>query len=465
MARTVGESAGRELSGLTLGDRRIDARALEIASRIAAAPQDSFPEQMSSEAELEALYRFFANPKVTMDGLLAPHVRATHERVAAHRVVRVIHDTTSFRFGGDRDGLGVLIGSSKGFFAHTTLAVAGDATNEPLGVLAIRPFIHTDTVARRKMTQNERVRETRARARTNRESCRWEQQALDVQAALPASTHAIHLMDQEGDDFEVYTELLRANVPFVIRMKPGRITSENAPANMVLARVPAMVFRKVRLSERKKNTKKHPARPERDAELEIRWGSFDLFRRYDVEPRTASLNAVHVFEPNPPPGQDAIEWLLVTNETIENLDDATAIVDHYRARWMIEEYFKALKTGCAFEKRQLTSFDGLTKALALFAPIAWSLLVLRHVSRVEPTRRATLLFSTDELLLLRALIEERKQTLPTVLSARDAMLAIARLGGHIRNNGDPGWAVLGRGYLRFAEAKAVWDLARRYDQS
>jgi hypothetical protein len=29
---------------------------------------------------------------------------------------------------------------------------------------------------------------------------------------------------------------------------------------------------------------------------------------------------------------------------------------------------------------------------------------------------------------------------------REAMLAIAALGGHIKNNGDPGWAVLGRGY-------------------
>ena len=26
------------------------------------------------------------------------------------------------------------------------------------------------------------------------------------------------------------------------------------------------------------------------------------------------------------------------------------------------------------------------------------------------------------------------------------MLAIARLGGHIKNNGEPGWIVLGRGF-------------------
>jgi len=71
-----------------------------------------------------------------------------------------------------------------------------------------------------------------------------------------------------------------------------------------------------------------------------------------------------VVEPEPPPGEAAIEWMLVTSEPVQTLEDAAAIVDHYRARWLIEEYFKALKTGCAFEKRQLMHLDGLVRALA-----------------------------------------------------------------------------------------------------
>jgi len=31
-------------------------------------------------------------------------------------------------------------------------------------------------------------------------------------------------------------------------------------------------------------------------------------------------------------------------------------------------------------------------------------------------------------------------------TGRDALLAVVKLGGHIRNNGEPGWLVLGRGY-------------------
>ena len=36
------------------------------------------------------------------------------------------------------------------------------------------------------------------------------------------------------------------------------------------------------------------------------------------------------------------------------------------------EYFKALKTGCAYEKRQLTSFDGLV-GLCEFAMVSFEL--------------------------------------------------------------------------------------------
>jgi hypothetical protein len=38
-----------------------------------------------------------------------------------------------------------------------------------------------------------------------------------------------------------------------------------------------------------------------------------------------------------------------------------------------------------------------------------------------------------------------KKPLPRKPTARDALLAVATLGGHLKSNGDPGWLVLGRG--------------------
>ena len=58
-------------------------------------------------------------------------------------------------------------------------------------------------------------------------------------------------------------------------------------------------------------------------------------------------------------------------------------------RCLIEEFFKYLKTGCAYEKRRLESLDTLLIALALLAPIAWQLLVFRHLTREVPTAPTT----------------------------------------------------------------------------
>ena len=72
-------------------------------------------------------------------------------------------------------------------------------------------------------------------------------------------------------------------------------------------------------------------------------------------------------------------------------------MDVYRARWIIEDYFKALKTGCCLERRQIESYDALRKVLAILAPIAWRLLGL---TRQDSKRRPTWAFSTLELELL-----------------------------------------------------------------
>jgi hypothetical protein len=152
---------------------------------------------------------------------------------------------------------------------------------------------------------------------------------------------------------------------------------------------------------------------------------------------------------------------LIQNIRSSRMADATDIVDHYRSRWIIEEYFKALKTGCSFEKRQLTTYEGLVRALAIFAPLAWRLLALRHLARASRPRPASGLLEDEQLLLLRTLLAKRRYALPVDPTVYDAMLGIAALGGHIKNNGDPGWLVIGRGFTRFVEAEAVWRLARQ----
>ena len=466
--RDRGEGILGEFDGVSLGDSRLEERLRRIVALTSVCPSDSFPEQMESVADREALYRFLSNSRVTLDSLLSGHVRQTHERIGECALVRVVHDTSTFHFPGERSGLGRIRGGAKGFLGHVALAVAANETCEPLGVLGVCPFIHEDAEAHSGMTQGERVRATRAKPRDARESSRWEKLAVVVSSALPEGVRALHIMDQEADDYDLLAELQKEKLGFVVRGCPTRQTTDaGLGAKEVLAKNPATVFRTVSLNPRSKQKQVtsrggHPARAERMATLKLRWGQITIQRRQysrrDI--REVSFWAVHVFEPKPPKDEEPIEWMLFTSEPVNTLDEATAVVDHYRARWIIEEYFKALKTGCSFEKRQLTSFEGLVRALSIFVPMAWHLLVLRHFGRLSESGPANRLFDREQLLLLRALLKKRRYAFPVEPTLRDAMLSIAALGGHIKNNGNPGWLVLGRGFTRFVEAEAVWRLAR-----
>lgn len=457
-----------EFGGESLGDARLDERLRRIVTLAAADPSESFPDQMESVADREALYRFLANPKVTLAGVLSGHVRQTHDRVRRRGVVRIVHDTSTFRFLGDREGLGVLRGGAKGFLAHVALAVAADETREPLGVLGVYPYLHQDAVAHTGMTRTQRVKASRTKPRAERESARWEQMALTVSRGLPPEVAALHVMDQEADDYDVLAALDGAGLRYVIRACPTRQTTDGKlPVKEVLARQAGTLFRTVPLTPRSaqkevKTRGRHPERTERLATLQVRWGTVTLPRRQysDTRMATVAVHAVHVVEPDPPAGEAPIEWMLFTSEAVQSLEDATLIVDHYRARWIIEEYFKALKTGCAFEKRQLTHLAGLLRALAVFVPLAWRLLLLRHLGRASAPMPVTELFDKEQVLLLRKLLKRRGYRLPPRPTMRDAMLGIAALGGHIKNNGAPGWLVLGRGLTRFFETEVGWRLAR-----
>jgi hypothetical protein len=459
---------GAEFDGESLGDARLDERLKRIVALAASDPAQTFPEQMASVADREALSRFLANPKVTLPRVLSGHMRQTLARMKGHQVVRLVHDTTPFRFEGDRQGLGILSGGAKGFLAHVALAVSADETREPWGVLGVHPYIHTEVVAHRAMTNNQRIAALRAKPRADRESARWEQLARRVSALLPDGVVGLHVMDQEADDYDLLAALQDASLRYVVRAFPDRQTNEaKLPVKAVLARQPATLFRTVPLAPRgpKKARRlrgRHPARVERMATLDIRWGTVTLPRRKysTTKTRSVTVSAVHVVEPEPPRGETPIEWMLFTSEPVETRADAIAIVDHYRARWLIEEYFKALKTGCALAKRQLTSLSALLRALAIFVPMAWRLLALRHLSRTIPVRPVGDLLTRTQLLLLRRLLTSRRFHLRERPTIQEAMLGVAALGGHIKNNGAPGWLVLGRGLTRLLDTEVGWRLAQ-----
>src|SRR5688572_5455923 len=354
------EDIRKEFAGVDLGDARLNARLLKVVQRVAASPADSFPKVSASDSELEALYRLLRNDAVDWEAVLAPHVAATVRRGIEQGLTRIVHDTTDFVFSGDRDGLGPVMGETKGFFGHFALAVSGDESRVPLGVVGLAPWVRRP---RGRGTLNERKLEARKTPRPQKESFRWETLAK-VTSARFSTPEVIHVMDQEADDFVVMAELLNAGLRFVIRGSRARLLHREGPSvASQLAEADPVVFRTVPLALREahrsaKQRKAHPPRREREASLQLRWTAIELEKppHSQSEADAVLLWAVEVFEPAPPPGETAICWTLFTNEVVDNAESATAVVDHYRARWRVEEYFRALKQGCAIQQRQLESY-------------------------------------------------------------------------------------------------------------
>ncbi len=460
-------SVVQELASGSLGDARLNQRRNRIMAILERHPDRGFPEACANSAEAEAFYRFLRNERIDWTAIVEPHLAATRARCVAAGEVLIIHDTTDLVFAGDapREGLTRLGPSRHGFWLHTSLAVAADGSRTPLGVLGLQPFVRPARgAARPPKKDRERFHDPL------KESRYWREGVAAVRAALPPETDTIHVMDRGADSYESFAEWVTQGDRFIVRLTHDRRVQ--APAGSVgalstaLAEAPIVCQREVGVAPRRDGKRTlsartlHPARAGRTATLAIAATHVELSRPREVSaaaPATLPVHVVRVSECDAPVGTEPIEWRLITTEPIGTREQIERIVDAYRTRWLIEEFFKALKTGCAYEKRQLESYQTLLVALALLAPIAWRLLLLRHLAREIPTAAATTVLSAPQLQVLRAVPQGRMLT--TQSTVRDVLAAIARLGGHLAQNGSPGWLILGRGYQKLCDMELGWIAA------
>jgi hypothetical protein len=449
-----------ELSTAALGDPRRTARLCWLVKQLSERPGFSLPQTLGSDSELEAAYRFLGSKGVEPSAIMAPHVAATVERCASYETVYAVSDTSEFCFGGEeeRAGLGYLQGNRRGFHGHMTLAVAGDGSRCPLGVLA------WDTIVRGPVPKQRRGGGERAED-PHRESKKWQEGALKAEQALASPAAVLHVMDREADAYDLLAWMCARGARFVIRVARDRKIDDDEFTRLFesLQGAPSVFSSQVSITARAraKANKQHPARTQRAARLQ-----YAVARRIIPRPPTANsdgpseltLNFVHITEPNPPADQEPVDWKLVTREPIETGQDVLNIVDAYRARWTIEEYFKAIKTGCAYEKAQLESLHSLLNYLATLLPVAWQLLALRNLGRDQPNEPASKLLTPLQLEVLAAMATRRP--LPLNPTIEDAMLSIAGMGGHLKNNGAPGWQTLGRGFQDLVKYVAAWVAAK-----
>jgi hypothetical protein len=456
-----------ECAGADLGDKRLNKRLVTSSRAVAADPSKGFP-QLMSEAELEGFYRFLSNDDVDAATILAPHRGATVERCAAHGVVVCVQDTSAFVFGTPREGLGD--DRKNTFRAHATLAVTANEAREPLGVLDLHTWARTgESASKKRLSGQVSYEESR---KLPREQERWASSVARSTAVVGQAAQLIHVMDSEADDYTLLAGLVHEGHRFVIRLCSDRLLARDTREEPRKLReqvktFPALYEQEVELGERRNSTRYPPRtkrslpRASRTAQLTVHAGTAHVRAPGHLGSdcvKSVVLGIVWVREHEPPDGQQPIDWILATTEPLRTPAEVRSVVTYYRCRWVIEEFFKALKSGCSFERRQLETYESIVNALAMFTPVAWGLLRLRSLSRAAKPRPAAGVLTETQIQVLSLLSPPFAEI--NAPSARDALLAIAKLGGHLKRNGDPGWQVLGRGYAKLLEICQGFLLAR-----
>jgi len=442
----------KEYDAVRLGDKRLNARAKLLLKKFSNKPMESIPASCKSWAEIKATYRFFDNSAVTAKKIIKPHRMATLTRIKQHPLVLLIQDTTTLNYSGQmhREDIGPLQQDNvRGLFLHPTLAITPD--KECLGIIDYEQW------AREKLahqTAKERSALNRQRPIKDKESYRWirgYKKANKLANKIP-NTQFVYIADREGDIYDLYQEadkmLNQSSADWVIRAtydravydensikkrsKMKKITKESSSVGEVKFILASSKTRKKREVTQHIFIKEVMLYPPKE---KIKEGAIPI-----------KTTVVIASEQNPPAGEEAIEWVLLTSISVFNVDDALKIIQWYLCRWQIEIFFKILKSGCKIEKLQLNNKQRFNPCLALYLVVAWRILFLTMLGRANPNLNSECVFDPIEWQTVYVMIHKKKP--PIISPPLNAVLKmIAQLGGFIgrKSDGDPGPGVMWKG--------------------
>lgn len=378
-------------------------------------------------AQTKRLRRFLANEKVSLDRLIeswAEHTGAA----ASGRHVLAIQDTSEVRFRTSDErprGLGEIgNGSTRGALLHAMLAVDAES-GECLGLVGGAIW-----------TRSGRITVPHAeRALADKESQRWLRTAERAKTVLSAAAMVTVIADRESDIYTEWATLPTANFHLLTRAMQDRRVVEGGTLYAAISALPVAATRQLPLPRRSANPNLQSATVElRFARLNIRRSKNDKTIRH--LPESVSLTAIEVFEPEPPEGLEPIHWRLLTTHDVPDAATAWRLVDWYKRRWIIEQFFRVLKSqGLRIEDSQIDSAAILLKLIAAAAKAAAITIQLLQARDGRSALAAAAAFDSHQIQALAALdASYRAKTARQKNPHPHASLAwagwiIARLGG------------------------------------
>jgi hypothetical protein len=403
---------------------------------------------------LKAAYRFFANDYLRAEAILASQLQSTTRRMQQVALVLAVQDTTYLDWTDHpaTAGLGPLAAPShQGLLADTTLALTAERV--PLGLLQQQVWAR-DPALRREQDHKQRPIE-------DKESQKW---LTSLDAVLAArtecpNTHFVSVGDREADVYDLFLLDRPAGVDLLIRAAQDRkVDHPEKYLWAALATAPLAATVTIHIGAR-------AGQPAREATLTIRWKQVTLRppnSRTTEKLPTITVWAVWACETNPPPGVEAVEWLLLSTVPISNTAEALERLEWYACRWGIEVWHKVLKSGCRIEDRQLEVAERLIRCLTLYSVIAWRILYATMLARAVPNAPCTVLLDADEWQSLYCRIDRVAVAPPKPPTLRQAVRWIAQLGGFLgrKRDGEPGVSVLWKGFQHLVDVTAMYRIMR-----
>ena len=416
----------KEIAKVNFNDRRLSERYVKIIEQVQGSTDLSFPRIIPDNwSDLKALYRFFANKKVTHERILMPHQNSTVARCMEEEVVLFIQDTTYLNYSHhpSTEGLGSIGVKEKfiGMLVHNGYAVSGE-DKKPLGLL------HQKIIVRKSKAKRSKKDE--------KESIKWQEGLESSSKLLKGHKKVIQVCDREGDVYFFIKKIQELGQGFVIRCAWNRKT-ESGHIFEDIKKAKLHGYTNIKI-ERNGNRK------ERVAKASIRSCALKILAPKSINRQGPELdiNVVIVEEIKSSNTDNKIHWILLTNEKIGSREDCLKVIKYYQSRWLIEEFHKGLKTGCRIEDRQLQTKEQLEKCLGMFSILCYNILLMRHEVRKGVAGKVIL--HPEQITYLRKKFPKEAKG---KMTPQKVLRLVARKGGFIgrKSDGNPGWLTLMRG--------------------
>lgn len=454
-----------EFSQVDLEDSRLNDRFRSIILDLSRHCSKTLASSFDSWSKIKASYRFFSNPKVKEQAMLAPHIARSESRIREQSIALLLQDSTYLDYSSRKktSNLDLITqrckhaNASKGLILHNTLAVTVEGL--PLGLIDQR-FVDRKAFYSESADDEKNSGRHRKLAIEDKESARWIDVLKTVQKMNFANTQVVHVADRECDIYEFFRDANSLEQDVLIRASRNRAINKKfrreKPSCLLFDKITSMRSQgstSVRIQT-------NGVHKYREAKLSIARMSFDMppppnktIRKDGNNLPMVPLTAVSAIERKPPKGEKPLHWVLITNLPVNDLEQAIEKVHWYSTRWNVEVFHKILKSGCGVEKAQLHSGERLKKYAVLKSIVAWRIFWLSRVHLSDPQAPCDEALSREEWILLYKKTHKTNIAPDTVPSISEAIYWISRLGGYIGRASDPppGVVSLWRGWQRLSE--------------